>query len=226
MRPRARGLSHTYAPGTPWAQPALRDVDLAIGEADGVLIVGENGSGKTTLAWALAGLLKPTSGVCELDDEPVVRQVGRVALAFQHARLQLQRPTLLSDVRAASGAGRAEAEEALMLVGLDPERFGPRPVEQLSGGQVRRAALAGLLARQPRVLILDEPLAGLDEEGRAGMLELMAGLRREGRTLVVISHDLDELGQVCPTTVELVGGRVVPAPERRPMPALDEVGVT
>jgi energy-coupling factor transporter ATP-binding protein EcfA2 len=223
---RARGLSHTYAPGTPWAQPALRDVDLAIGEADGVLIVGENGSGKTTLAWALAGLLKPTSGVCELDDEPVVRQVGRVALAFQHARLQLQRPTLLSDVRAASGAGRAEAEEALMLVGLDPERFGPRPVEQLSGGQVRRAALAGLLARQPRVLILDEPLAGLDEEGRAGMLELMAGLRREGRTLVVISHDLDELGQVCPTTVELVGGRVVPAPERRPMPALDEVGVT
>jgi energy-coupling factor transport system ATP-binding protein len=86
--------------------------------------------------------------------------------------------------------------------------------------------LAGLLARQPRVLILDEPLAGLDEEGRAGMLELMTGLRREGRTLVVISHDLDELGQVCPTTVELVGGRVVAAPDRRPSPALDDVGVT
>jgi energy-coupling factor transport system ATP-binding protein len=95
--------------------------------------------------------------------------------------------------------------------------------------------LAGLLARHPRVLILDEPLAGLDEEGRAGMLELMSGLRIEGRTLVVISHDLDELGQVCPTTVELVGGRVVAAPEppeppelpeRRPSPALDDAGVT
>jgi energy-coupling factor transport system ATP-binding protein len=223
---RARGVSHTYAPGTPWAQPALHDVDLAIGEADGVLVVGENGSGKSTLAWALAGLLKPTSGVCELDDEPVVRQVGRVALAFQHARLQLQRSTLLSDVRAASGAGRAEAEEALTLVGLDPVRFGPRPVEQLSGGQVRRAALAGLLARHPRVLILDEPLAGLDEEGRAGMLELMTGLRSEGRTLVVISHDLDELGQVCPTTVELVGGSVVRAPTQRWSTVLDDVGVT
>ncbi len=223
---RARGVSHTYAPGTPWAQPALREVDLSIGEGDGVLVVGENGSGKTTLAWALAGLLKPTTGVCELDDEPVVRQVGRVALAFQHARLQLQRPTLLSDVRAASGAGRAEAEKALALVGLDPERLGLRPVEQLSGGQVRRAALAGLLARQPRVLILDEPLAGLDEEGRAGMLDLMTGLRNEGRTLVVITHDLDELGQVCPTTIELVGGRVVPPPAGRSTPTLDDVAVT
>jgi energy-coupling factor transporter ATP-binding protein EcfA2 len=132
----------------------------------------------------------------------------------------------LSDVRAASGASRAEAEDALALVGLDPRRFGPRPAEQLSGGQVRRAALAGLLARQPRVLILDEPLAGLDEEGRAGMLELMAGLRNQGRTLVVISHDLDELGQVCPTTVELVGGRVVAAPGRRSSPVLHDVGAT
>jgi energy-coupling factor transport system ATP-binding protein len=213
---RARGLSHTYAPDTPWAQPALHDVDIAVREADGVLVVGENGSGKTTLAWALAGLLKPTSGVCELDGKPVTSQVGRVALSFQHARLQLQRPTLLADVRAASGADRAEAERALALVGLDPERLGPRPVEQLSGGQVRRAALAGLLARRPRVLILDEPLAGLDEDGRDGMIDLLIGFRREGRTLVVISHDLDGLGQVCPTTIELVGGRVVVAAADRP----------
>ena len=223
---RARGLSQTYAPGTPWAQPALHDVDIAVGEADGVLVVGENGSGKTTLAWALAGLLKPTSGVCELDGKPVTSQVGRVALSFQHARLQLQRPTLLADVRAASGADRAEAEHALTLVGLDPERFGPRPVEQLSGGQVRRAALAGLLARRPRVLILDEPLAGLDEEGRDGMIELLFGFRREGRTLVVISHDLDRLGQVCPTTIELVGGRVVVAAPDRPVFGLDDVRAT
>jgi energy-coupling factor transport system ATP-binding protein len=221
-----RGLSHTYAPETPWAQPALHDVDIAVREADGVLVVGENGSGKTTLAWALAGLLKPTSGVCELDGKPVTSQVGRVALSFQHARLQLQRSTLLADVRAASGADRAEAERALALVGLDPERLGPRPVEQLSGGQVRRAALAGLLARRPRVLILDEPLAGLDEEGRDGMIELLFGFRSEGRTLVVISHDLDRLGQVCPTTIELVGGRVVVAAPDRPALTIDDVRAT
>jgi energy-coupling factor transporter ATP-binding protein EcfA2 len=223
---RARALSHTYAPNTPWAQPALHDVDVDIQEGDGVLVVGENGSGKTTLAWALAGLLRPTSGVCELDDKPVLGQVGRVALAFQHARLQLLRPTLLADVRSASGVDQAEAEKALALVGLDPERLGLRPVEQLSGGQTRRAALAGLLAAHPRVLILDEPLAGLDEEGCVRMLDLLTNLRREGRTLVVISHDFDGLGQVCPTRIELVGGRVVWVTSDRPQSKLDDVGVT
>ncbi len=223
---RARGVSHTYAPRTPWAQPALHDIDIAVREADGVLVVGENGSGKTTLAWALAGLLKPTSGQCELDDQPVLGQVGRVALSFQHARLQLQRPTLLADVRGAGGVDRAEAEKALALVGLDPEKFGPRPVEQLSGGQVRRAALAGLLARRPRVLILDEPFAGLDEEGRSGMFELLVGLRRDGRTLVVISHDLHGLEQVCPTTIQLVDGRVIAATQNRSPLELDDVGAT
>ena len=223
---RARSVSHTYAPGTPWAQPALRDVDLAIGEAEGVLIVGENGSGKTTLAWALAGLLKPTSGVCELDDEPVARQVGRVALAFQHARLQLQRPTLLSDVRAASGAGRAEAEEALRLVGLDPERFGPRPVEQFerwAGPPRRLGRAAGVPAEGA------DPGRAAGRPGRGGPCR---HARAHDRTAPRGPHpgrhidDLDQLGQVCPRTVELVGGRVVAAPEPRPTPALDEVGVT
>jgi energy-coupling factor transport system ATP-binding protein len=223
---RAKGVSHTYAPRTPWAQEALHDVDIAVREADGLLVVGENGSGKTTLAWALAGLLKPTSGRCELDGRPILSQVGRVALSFQHARLQLQRPTLLADVRAASGADQAEAEKALALVGLDPGKFGPRPVEQLSGGQVRRAALAGLLARRPRVLILDEPFAGLDEEGRSGMVEILVGLRSAGRTLVVISHELHGLDQVCPTTVQLVNGRVVAAASDRSPLTLDDVGTT
>ena len=221
---RARALSHTFSPATPWAQPALHDVNVDIREGDGVLVVGENGSGKTTLAWALAGLLRPSSGVCELDDEPVLSQVGKLALSFQHARLQLLRPTLLADVRSASGANRADAEGALALVGLDPERFGPRPIEQLSGGQVRRAALAGLLAGHPRVLILDEPFAGLDEEGGAHMLELLTSLRHEGRTLVVISHDFDGLDQVCPSRIELVSGRVVTSD--RPWSKFDDVGVT
>jgi energy-coupling factor transport system ATP-binding protein len=223
---RARALSHTFAPATPWAQPALHDVNVDIREGDGVLVVGDNGSGKTTLAWALAGLLRPSSGVCELDDEPVLGQVGKVALSFQHARLQLLRPTLLADVRSASGADQAGAEKALALVGLDPECLGPRPIEQLSGGQIRRAALAGLLAGHPRVLMLDEPFAGLDEEGCARMLELLTSLRREKRTLVVISHDFDGLDQVCPSRIELVSGRVVSVTSDRPRSKFDDVGVT
>jgi energy-coupling factor transporter ATP-binding protein EcfA2 len=223
---RTRALSHTFAPATPWAQPALHDVNVDIREGDGVLVVGQNGSGKTTLAWALAGLLRPSSGVCELDDQPVLGQVGKVALSFQHARLQLLRPTVLADVRSASGADQAEAEKALALVGLEPGNFGPRPIEQLSGGQIRRAALAGLLAGHPRVLILDEPFAGLDEEGGARMLELLTSLRREGRTLVVISHDFDGLDQVCPSRIELVSGRVVSVTSDRPPSKFDDVGVT
>ncbi|HEX4218932.1 MAG TPA: ABC transporter ATP-binding protein, partial [Acidimicrobiales bacterium] len=207
---RAVGLRHTYSEGTPWAQPALRGVDLEIGEGDAVLVTGGNGSGKTTLAWALAGLLRPTAGICEVDGLPVVGQVGRVAMSFQHARLQLLRPRVLADVRAASGADRETAEQALELVGLDPERFGGSAIEQLSGGQLRRASLAGLLARRPRVLVLDEPFAGLDDEGRIGMVGLLERLRRhEGRTLVVISHDLEGLTGVCPRTMELADGLVV-----------------
>jgi energy-coupling factor transport system ATP-binding protein len=207
---RAAGLRHTYSEGTPWAQPALRGIDLEIGEGDAVLVTGGNGSGKTTLAWALAGLLRPTAGICEVDGRPVSGQVGKVAMSFQHARLQLLRPTVLADVRAASGADRGTAEAALELVGLDPERFGASAIEQLSGGQLRRASLAGLLARHPRVLVLDEPFAGLDDEGRVGMVGLLERLRRqEGRTLVVISHDLEGLTGVCPRTIELADGLVV-----------------
>ncbi|MCU1490121.1 MAG: transrane ATP-binding protein ABCtransporter, partial [Acidimicrobiaceae bacterium] len=107
------------------------------------------------------------------------------------------------------GTTREAALAALTTVGLEPELFGARPVDELSGGQMRRVALAGLLARQPRVLILDEPLAGLDEASRDGFVEVLVRLRREqGRTLVVISHDVTGMEQVCSSTIELVDGRI------------------
>jgi energy-coupling factor transport system ATP-binding protein len=173
------------------------------------VLVGDNGSGKSTLAWALAGLLRPGSGRVELDGADVTGQVGRVALAFQHARLQLQRPTVGADVRAAGGVDRSGAEAALRSVGLDPAALWGRSVDELSGGQMRRVVLAGLLARTPRVLVLDEPLAGLDEPSRSALTAVLAGLRRRGLTLVVISHDLDGLAPVCDRLVRLDAGRVV-----------------
>lgn len=202
-------VHHTYAPGTPWAQTALDGVSLTVGMGEGVLVVGGNGSGKSTLAWIMAGLTRPGSGRVTLDGQPVTDRVGKVALAFQHARLQLQRPRVRSDVRAASDCSEAEADEALRSVGLDPREFADRRVDDLSGGEMRRAALAGLLARRPRVLVLDEPMAGLDGPSRAELLVLLRRLRvHDGLTLVVISHDLEGLGHLCDRRVVLDGGRV------------------
>jgi energy-coupling factor transport system ATP-binding protein len=211
------GVGHQYGLGTPWASTALRDVDLVVNEGDGVLIHGLNGSGKSTLAWIMAGLLTPTEGTCLLDGEPVSEQVGAVAISFQAARLQLMRGRV--DLEIASAAGldyydHSQIVDALAMVGLDPA-IGLRRIDQLSGGQMRRVVLAGLLARSPRVLILDEPLAGLDAASQRGLLGLLSALRRDaGLTVVVISHDFSGLEELCPRTLHLRGGAVTPAPTR------------
>lgn len=203
------GVHHTYAEGTPWAQPALSGVSLTIPMGSGLLVVGGNGSGKSTLAWVMAGLLDPSGGYALVDGRPAVEVVGEVGLAFQHSRLQVQRSTVRSEVCAAAGVGAHAAEAALASVGLDPRELGDSNVDQLSGGQLRRVALAGLLARRPRVLILDEPLAGLDAPSRAGLLAVLARLRAGGLTLVVVSHDLEGTEEICDRVVRLERGRVV-----------------
>ena len=204
------GVSHTYGAGSPWAHPALADVDLTIGPGDGLLVVGSNGSGKSTLAWILAGVLQPSRGACLLGGRPIHQQVGSVGLAFQHARLQLQRATVKEDLRAAGAPDDDAAAAALAEVGLDPESFAERSIDQLSGGEQRRVALAGILSRRPSVIVLDEPLAGLDAPGREFLVDLLARLRYEqGLTVVVISHDLEGMERVCDRVVRLENGRVV-----------------
>jgi energy-coupling factor transporter ATP-binding protein EcfA2 len=204
------GVSHIYGLGTPWAQSALQDIDLKIAPQEGVLIVGGNGSGKSTLAWIMAGLLRPTFGECLLGDAPVRTQVGSVGLAFQHARLQVQRATVGRDLRAAGAPDDEAVAAALNAVGLEPGEFSDRRVDALSGGQQRRVALAGLLARRPSALVLDEPLAGLDRPSREGLIDLLAQLRHGyGLTVVVISHDLTGMERVCDRVVRLDGGSII-----------------
>jgi energy-coupling factor transport system ATP-binding protein len=201
----------------------LRDIDLAVGEGDGVLIHGLNGSGKSTLAWIMAGLLVPTTGSCLLDSEPVSEQVGAVAISFQAARLQLMRPRVDLEIGSAAGfdsQDRRRVEQALDSVGLDPALMGRR-IDQLSGGQMRRVVLAGLLARRPRAIILDEPLAGVDAASRRGLLALLADLRRgTGLTVIVISHDFSGLKELCPRALHLHDGTLMPMP--MPMPTTTE----
>nr|MDP9166144.1 energy-coupling factor ABC transporter ATP-binding protein [Actinomycetota bacterium] len=212
-----KGVGHEYGLGTPWRSTALRDVDLVVNEGDGVLIHGLNGSGKSTLAWIMAGLVTPTAGTCLLDGKPVADQVGAVAISFQAARLQLMRGRVDIEIAAAAGLDyfdHSQIVSALAMVGLDPA-IGLRRIDQLSGGQMRRVVLAGLLARKPRVLILDEPLAGLDAASQRGLLGLLAALRRDvGLTVIVISHDFSGLEELCPRTLHLLDGAVMDAPTR------------
>ncbi len=202
-------VSHTYSLGTPWANQALSHVNLKIDAGEGVLVVGDNGSGKSTLAWVLAGLLRPSRGDVYLGDRPVLGQVGSVAVAFQHARLQLQRSTAGADIRAAGGCDDASARAALSAVGLNPSEFFERRVDALSGGQQRRVALAGLLASRPSVLVLDEPFAGLDAAGRDGIADLLGVLCHErGVTVVIISHDMEGTERIAGRVVRLESGRI------------------
>ena len=213
------GVSHEYGSGTPWAKTALRDVSFTVEQGDGVLIHGGNGSRKSTLAWIMAGLTVPTTGTCLIDGRPTHEQVGAVALSFQAARLQLMRSRVDLEVASAAGFSHREKDRvaaALAVVGLD-SALAKRRIDQLSGGQMRRVVLAGLLARSPRALILDEPLAGLDAASQRGLLRLLEDLRRErGLTVVVISHDFVGLEDVCPRTLHLRDGALEPL---KPMPA-------
>lgn len=208
------GVCHEYASGTPWVTTALRDVSFVVHEGDGLLIHGGNGSGKSTLAWIMAGLTVPTAGSCLLDGRPASDQVGAVALSFQAARLQLMRGQVDHDVASAAGFSPRDTDRvaaALANVGLDAS-LASRRIEQLSGGQMRRVVLAGLLARSPRALILDEPLAGVDAASQRGLLRLLEDLRRRtGLTVIVISHDFAGLEDLCPRTLELDNGMVAPA---------------
>lgn len=217
-------VAHTYDLGTPWEKPVLRDVSLILDPGQAMLITGDNGSGKTTLSRVLTGLLVPTWGRVTLGGRPMERCVGDVALSMQFARLQLQRPSVRSDILAAAGHGprigtgsvhrkgaisREEGDrivaEAMELVGLDPA-LATRGIDDLSGGQMRRVALAGLLASHPSVLILDEPMAGLDAASRDLLISVLDERRRAGLSILVISHDLEGMDSLCDTHGRLAEG--------------------
>ncbi|MBD0862981.1 DUF2232 domain-containing protein [Gordonia sp. zg691] len=218
-------VGYAHLPGSPWEVVALEDINLTVYRGEGLLIVGGNGSGKTTLAWIMAGLLPPRTGTCRLlevyekvhpgagfdSGTPMTERVGAVGLGFQHARLQLQKVTVGDEIMAAGGekVGTAEVARVLELVGL-PRQMATTKVDALSGGQMRRVVLAGLVARHPDILVLDEPLAGLDPPAREEIVALLARLRAGGMTIVIISHDFESLDAVCTRRVRLVDGRLLP----------------
>jgi len=217
-------LSHIYAPDTPLARVALRSVTLSISPGERVGVAGPTGSGKSTLIQHLAGLLDPSSGRVLLDGVPASgkgqesqsrrRQVG---IAFQYPEEQVFEQTVGREVAFGprnlgldSGEIHERVRWALNLVGLDAPAFLDRSPFTLSGGELRRVSLAGVLALQPAVLILDEPTAGLDPRGRGSLLERIDAWQREtSSTLIIVSHDLAALAQLIDRVVLLRGAEIV-----------------
>lgn len=221
---RCEGVTYVYGRGTPLEVEALTDVSLAINAGELVGIIGATGSGKSTLVQHFNGLLRPARGRVMLDGVDIhARHVDRrrvrqqIGLLFQYPEHQLFEETVLEDVAFGPrnlGLPQAEAQErarrALAQVGLPPDRFGARSPFTLSGGEMRRAALAGILAMEPRMLILDEPTAGLDPRGRQDILEHIRRLHAgRGLTVALVTHSMDAVAQLCQRLLVLHEGRLV-----------------
>lgn len=200
-------LSHTYLPGSALAYPALADISLTITDGEFLGVIGHTGSGKSTLIQHFNGLLLPTSGNVLVDglntrEKKLRKQIrSLVGMVFQYPEYQLFEETVERDVSfGPKNMGLKPEElherawEALRLVGLPPEEFAEKSPFELSGGEKRRAALAGILAMRPKYLVLDEPMAGLDPRGRREILALIESLRRDfGTGIVMVSHSMDDV---------------------------------
>lgn len=202
-------VSYVYSPGTAYAKHALKDVSLEIEQGQFVGIIGHTGSGKSTLIQHLNGLMKATSGKIFYNGQNIYEEGydmrslrSQVGLVFQYPEYQLFEVDVLSDVCFGpknQGLSREECErnakEALELVGF-PEKYYKQSPFELSGGQKRRVAIAGVLAMKPKVLILDEPTAGLDPKGRDEILDQVEKLHREtGMTVVLVSHSMEDVAR-------------------------------
>ena len=214
-------LSYVYNPGMPNAVTALDDVSFTVEEGDFVGIIGATGSGKSTLITHMNGLNKPTSGKIYIDGRDLWADPEKIrdfrfltGLVFQYPEYQLFEETCYKDIAfGPKNMGLDEAEvdrrvhEAADFVGLDPALLERSPFE-LSGGQKRRVAVAGVMAMRPRILVLDEPAAGLDPAGRADMLNLVKKLHQAGKTVVMVSHSMEDVGRMCQRLIVLNHGKI------------------
>ena len=236
-------VSHTYQPGSPFQAAALCDVSLTIRREDFLALIGHTGSGKSTLAQHINGLLRPTAGRVLLDGQDIeekgfskkqLRQ--RVGLVFQYPEHQLFEETVAKDVAfgprnlglsAQETADRVR--EALERVGLPYDEIAEKSPFELSGGQMRRAAMAGVLAMRPEMLVLDEPAAGLDPQSREEMLQMIARLHAQGDGIVMISQSMDDVARYATRAVVMEKGRAVmegtPAQVFRQAERLEEMGL-
>ncbi len=223
MSIRIRHLNHVYDPGSPYETNALIDINLDIARGEFIGLIGHTGSGKSTLIQQLNGLLKPQSGQIVVNGYDITAKGiklsdirKRVGIVFQYPEYQLFEETVLKDVAyGPTNLGLAKddalriAHEALESVGFNPEEIGGMSPFELSGGQKRRVAIAGILAMQPEVLILDEPTAGLDPKSRRDLLELVAKEHRaHKRTTILVSHSMEDVARYVDRIIVMDSGMI------------------
>ena len=217
-------VSFTYQEGTPLASTALSDVSLTIEDGSYTALIGHTGSGKSTILQLLNGLLVPSQGSVRVFDTLItsisknkdIRQIRKqVGLVFQFAENQIFEETVLKDVAFGPqnfGVSEEDSEqiarEKLALVGIDESLLNRSPFE-LSGGQMRRVAIAGILAMEPAVLVLDEPTAGLDPLGRKELMNLFRKLHQSGMTIVLVTHLMDDVAEYANQVYVMEKGRLV-----------------
>ena len=217
-------LTHTYMPGSPFSAVALNDVSLTIEDGELIGLLGHTGSGKTTLVQHLNGLIKPTSGRVVVDGLDLTQKGvsllevrKKVGLVFQYPEYQLFEETVAKDIAFGPRNMGLDAEEidrrvrgAMLQVGLNYDEVAERSPFELSGGQMRRVAIAGVLAMRPRVLILDEPTAGLDPAGRNSILQMIRDLHAAGGlTVIMVSHSMDDISTLATRLVVMSRGELV-----------------
>lgn len=225
-----KNLSYTYSKKTPYEKRALDNINLEIQEGEFVGLVGATGSGKSTLIQHLNGLIKTQEGEVEVagmnakDKKTLKRLRFTVGMVFQYPEYQLFEDTVAKDIAFGPKNMKLSKEEidrrvrnAMEVVGLPYEIFAERSPFELSGGEKRRAAIAGVIAMEPQILVLDEPVAGLDPAGRREILELIAKLKKEvSPTIIMVSHYMDDIAAMATRIVALKDGKIVAdgAPER------------
>lgn len=219
-----RNLTHTYSEGTAMRTVALEDVCMTIEDGEFLGIIGHTGSGKSTLVQHLNGLLKPTSGQVFIDGEDLngehvnrraLRQ--RIGLVFQYPEYQLFEETVAKDIAFGpknQGLSKEDIDErvryAMDCVHLDYQKYSERSPFELSGGQMRRVAIAGVIAMRPSVLILDEPTAGLDPRGRDRILSMLEQLHAEQHTtIVMVSHSMDDMARLATRLIVMAEGKIL-----------------
>lgn len=218
-----KNINYIYNQGLPFAKQALKDINLEIQAGEFIGLIGHTGSGKSTLVQHLNGLIKPTSGEILLDgvnyykeskELAILRQ--RVGLVFQYPEYQLFEETVMKDIAfGPNNLGLKEEQvnqrvlEAMDKVGLDPEIIGQKSPFELSGGQKRRVAIAGILAMKPDVLVLDEPTAGLDPHGVKEILHEIKKVFEGGETtIILVSHSMEEIAQLATRMIVMDHGQV------------------
>ena len=244
MSIKIENLTHVYMPKTPFEKKALDDVSLVIEDGEFLALIGHTGSGKSTLIQHLNGLLEPSSGKILVDDIDITNKETKltdirkkIGLVFQYPEYQLFEETIEKDIAfGPNNLGLTQDEvskrvkKSMEMVGLDYETYKDISPFDLSGGQKRRVAIAGVIAMEPKVLILDEPTAGLDPKGRDDILEQIRILHQEYKmTIVLVSHSMEDVGKLAERIVVMNKGKIAlmgkPSEVFREVKVLENIGL-